>query len=76
MTYLRALGLAIAAALAVEAGIFYLLVGLGTGEDLIVDIEMIWLCVAAFLGVAFADHFSRADEENGMQSESRPPADR
>jgi hypothetical protein len=63
MTHPRAIGLVIVAALAIEAGIFYLLVGLGAGEDLVVEVEMVWLCVAAFLGVAFADRFNHTDDE-------------
>jgi hypothetical protein len=71
MTYFRAIGLAIVAALAIESGIYYGLIALDTGEDLIVDIEMIWLCVAAFFGVAFADQFDHTDDEDPNQSEPR-----
>ena len=64
MTVARALILALAVAVAIEAGIYYLLVGLGTGGDLIVYVEMIWLCVAAFFGTAFVDHFDHTDEKD------------
>lgn len=46
-------------ALAVEAAIFYLLVGFGADEDLIICIEMIWLVVVAALGAGVFGRYDR-----------------
>lgn len=59
MTWIRALIFVLAAAFAVEAGIFYGLIALGAGEDLLVEVEMIWLCIASFFGVGIVSHFDR-----------------
>jgi hypothetical protein len=59
MTQTRAFILLMAAVLAVEAGIFYSLVGLGADGELIVAIEMIWLCVSVVLAASVVGHFER-----------------
>jgi hypothetical protein len=73
MTLLRALIFALAVALAIEAGIFYLLAGLGASAELVVEAEMVWLCVAAFCGVAFVDRFDHTDDEDRERSQRRLP---
>jgi hypothetical protein len=59
MTQTRAFILVMALALAVEAGIFYSLAGLGAEGELIVAIEMIWLCVSVLLVASVVGHFER-----------------
>jgi hypothetical protein len=61
----RAFILAMAAALAVEAGIYYLLAGLGANGQLVVAVEMIWLCVAVVLTLLVVDHFDHSEDERG-----------
>jgi hypothetical protein len=61
-----------AAAIAIEAGIFYGLFGLGANEDPVVAVEMIWLVVAVILGLIVMEHFEPQRDEHGDDSD-RPP---
>lgn len=47
----------LACCVAIEGGIFYGLVGLGADGELIVDLEMIWLCITVVLTVLIGGHF-------------------
>jgi hypothetical protein len=51
--------LALIACLLVQAGIYYGLVGLGANEQLIVTIEMIWLCFAVLITLSVGERFER-----------------
>ena len=55
MTRIRRFILAMAIALAIEAGIYYLLAAMGASGDLVVTIELVWLCVVGALAPMFAE---------------------
>jgi hypothetical protein len=52
----------LAGCVAIEGAIFYGLAGLGADGELIVDLEMIWLCITVVLTVLIGGHF---DPEGG-----------
>jgi hypothetical protein len=62
MAQLRPYLLVLAACVAIEGGIYYLLLGLGASEDLVVWVEMIWLCVAVIVTVAVGGHFDHWED--------------
>ena len=64
MTPNRAFVLTIPVFLAVEAGIFYALVGLGAGGRTIVAVEMLWLVVAVFLAGLFMHRYEREGSDD------------
>jgi hypothetical protein len=70
MTAPRAFILAMCIAFAIEAGIFYGLAALGANGELVVAVEMVWLCVAVLLTLLFVDRFE-SDEHHGKDSEPR-----
>lgn len=47
----------LACCVAIEGGIFYGLAGLGADGELIVDLEMIWLCVTVVLTILIGGRF-------------------
>ncbi|MCW2981958.1 MAG: hypothetical protein JWO14_3685 [Solirubrobacterales bacterium] len=63
MTALRAYALALAACVVIEGFIYYGLVGLGASEDVMVELEMIWLCITVFLTLIVGDHFDHGGDE-------------
>jgi hypothetical protein len=63
MSMLRPYILPLAVCLAIEAGIYYGLVSLGAREDVIVSLEMIWLCVAVLVTLTVGGHFGRKGDE-------------
>jgi hypothetical protein len=44
--------------LVIQAGIYYGLVGLGATEQLIVTIEMIWLCATVLITLSVGERFA------------------
>jgi hypothetical protein len=72
MVSYRALFSVMAATLAIEAGIFYGLFGLGANEDLVVAVEMIWLVVSVILGLIVMEHFEPHRNRHPADSD-RPP---
>ncbi|MBS1860835.1 MAG: hypothetical protein JSS68_03890 [Actinobacteria bacterium] len=57
--------LAMICCLAVEAGIFYGLVGLGAGEDLVLYAEVIWLCATVVITLSVGERFERKWRDRG-----------
>jgi hypothetical protein len=55
MTWIRPFFLALAFALAVQAGLYFLLAALGASSELASAVEVIWLVVAVFMAVTFVD---------------------
>lgn len=51
--------LAMICCLAVEAGIYYGLVGLGAGVDLVLYAEMLWLCATVLITLSVGARFER-----------------
>jgi hypothetical protein len=51
--------IALSGCVAVEAGIFYGLAGLGAGGEFVVYVEMIWLCAAVLITLLVGERFER-----------------
>jgi hypothetical protein len=49
--------LALIACVAIEGCIYYGLVGLGADEQLIVTVEMIWLCATVWITLSIGERF-------------------
>lgn len=64
MTPNRAFVLSIPVLLAVEAGIFYGLAGLGVGGRAVVAVEMLWLVVAVFLNGLFMHRYEHEGRDD------------
>jgi hypothetical protein len=64
MTPNRAFALSIPVLLAVEAGIFYGLAGLGAGGRSVVAVEMLWLVVAVFLTCLFMHRYEHEGSDD------------
>ena len=56
---------ALLACVAIEAGIYYGLFGLGAESALVVDAEMIWLCATVWITLAVGEHFERKGRGSG-----------
>jgi hypothetical protein len=57
MSAYRGYILTLATCVAIEAGIFYGMVGLGANGEFVAEIETIWLCVAVVLTLLIGGHF-------------------
>ena len=59
MSIFRPYILPFAVCIAIEGAIYYGLVGLGAREDVIVSLEMIWLCITVWVTLAVGRRLER-----------------